>query len=96
MISFETGATMGSVNVMTSGAEGHSNEQIVELAMDKIMRVSVDAPPAIRDQAEAFQDNLRQVLYFYIELARREERGTICRMVAKAGQKEMADLIRRL
>ena len=37
MISFETGATMGSVNVMTSGAEGHSNEQIVELAMDKIM-----------------------------------------------------------
>lgn len=96
MISFENGLKMGSVNVMTTGEEGHSSEQIVELAMDKLMKVSVNAPPAIRDQAEAFQQNLRQILFFYIELARREERGTICRMVAKAGHKEMADLIRRL
>jgi len=84
------------VNVMTSDQGGHSSEQIVELAMDKIMSVSDQAPPAIRDQAEAFQNHLRHVLYHYIELARREERGTIANKMMKAGNSEMADLIRRI
>tara|TARA_R100001510_G_C7642362_1_gene199957 strand:+ start:415 stop:660 length:246 start_codon:yes stop_codon:yes gene_type:complete len=81
---------------MTSDQGGHSSEQIVELAMDKIMSVSDQAPPAIRDQAEAFQNHLRHVLYHYIELARREERGTIANKMMKAGNSEMADLIRRI
>jgi hypothetical protein len=58
--------------------------------------VSETAPPAIREQADAFRNDLRQTLYFYIELARREERGTIANKMAKAGQTEMADLVRRI
>ena len=96
MISVSTGLSMGGVNVMTSEQGGHSSEQIVELALDKIMRVSETAPPAIREQADAFRNDLRQTLYFYIELARREERGTIANKMAKAGQTEMADLVRRI
>ena len=96
MISFETGVQVSSVSVMTSDGGGHSTEQLVELAMDKIMSVSNTAPPAIRDQAEAFQNHLRVVLYHYIELARREERGTIANKMVKAGNSEMADLIRRI
>ena len=96
MISFETGVQVNSVNVMTSDGGGHSTEQLVELAMDKIMTISNTAPPAIRDQAEAFQNHLRVVLYHYIELARREERGTIANKMMKAGNSEMADLIRRI
>ena len=59
MLSFTGGLEMGSVNVMTSDNGGHNTEQIVELAMDKIMKVSDTAPPAIRDQAQAFQNHLR-------------------------------------
>ena len=96
MISFETGVQMSSVNVMTSDEGGHSTEQLVELAMDKILRVSDTAPPVIKEQAEVFQSNIRHVLYHYLELARKEERASIAHKMAKAGNSEMAELVRRI
>lgn len=96
MLSFTGGLEMGSVNVMTSDHGGHSSEQIVELAMDKIMKVSDTAPPAIREQAEAFQNHLRVVLYHYVQLARREERASIASKMQSAGNSEMAELVRRI
>ena len=96
MISVFSGVETGSVIVMTSEEGGLNTEQIVELAMDKIMKVSDTAPPAIRDQAEAFQNHLRVVLYQYMELARREERASIANKMNKAGNSEMADLVRRI
>tara|TARA_S200002703_G_scaffold20912_2_gene17401 strand:- start:253 stop:543 length:291 start_codon:yes stop_codon:yes gene_type:complete len=96
MLSFTGGLEMGAVNVMTSDNGGHSSEQIVELAMDKIMKVSDTAPPAIREQAEAFQNHLRVVLYHYVQLARREERASIADKMQSAGNSEMAELVRRI
>ena len=96
MISVETGVTVQSVKVMTSDEGGLSTEQLTELAMDKVINVADSAPPAIRDQAEAFRSSIENVLRYYIELARREERATIAYRMAKAGQKEMADLVRRI
>ena len=96
MISVETGMDVSSVNVMTSDEGRHTSEQITNLAMDKIMRVSDTAPPAIKEQANVFKENIRNVLFQYIELARQEERATIANRMAKAGQTEMADLVRRI
>lgn len=96
MISVETGVQTFSVNVMTSNEGGHSTDQLVELALDKIIRVSDTAPPAIKDQAESFKENIRQVLQHYIELARREERATIAHRMAKSGHDNIADLVRRI
>jgi hypothetical protein len=96
MVSVESGIQVATVNVMTSDEGGLNNEQIAELAMDKILRVSDTAPPAIKEQANAFKENIRSVVLHYIELARREERATIARKMAKAGQNEMADLVRRI
>lgn len=96
MISVETGVTVQPVNVMTSDEGGLSTEQLTQLAMDKVINVADSAPPAIKDQAEAFRGSIENVLRYYIELARREERATIAHRMAKAGQKEMADLVRRI
>ena len=96
MISVSTDINVNSVNVMTSDEGGLSSEQLTELAMDKVMRVSDTAPPVIKEQAEVFKGSLQKVLYHYIELARREERATIAYKMSKAGQKEMADLVRRI
>ena len=96
MISVETGVTVQSVNVMTSNEGGLNTEQLTQLAMDKVINVADSAPPAIKDQAKAFRSSIENVLRYYIELARREERATIAYRMAKAGQKEMADLVRRI
>jgi hypothetical protein len=96
MISVSGGIEVQNVNVMTSNEGGLDTYQITKLAMDKIMTVANSAPPPIKDQAEAFRDSLENTLKHYIELARREERATIAHRMAKAGQKEMADLVRRI
>ena len=94
---FNTGATgLGPVSVMTSNEGGLSNDQISEMATNKIVYVSEDSPEEIRLQAEAFRENVRNLLQFYVELARREERATICSKIREAGQHQLADAIRRL
>ena len=87
---------VGSVNVHTSEKGGLNNEQIADLAVDKIVSISDQAPPHIRQQAQQFRDHLKKVLYHYILLARKEERGSIIHILRSNGHKEMAEYIRRL
>ena len=94
---FELGiSNVGSVNVMTSDKGGLTNEQIADLAVDKIVSISDEAPAHIRQQANQFREHLKKVMYNYLLLARREERGTIIQALLSGGQKETAELIRRL
>jgi len=86
----------GKVNVMTSDKGGLTNEQIADLAVDKIVSISNDAPPHIRQQANQFREHLKKVLYHYLLLARKEERASIVHILRSNGQKEMAEYIRRL
>jgi hypothetical protein len=50
----------------------------------------------VRQQANQFREHLKNVLYHYLLLARREERGTIIQALLSGGQKETAEYIRRL
>jgi hypothetical protein len=86
----------GKVNVMTSDQGGLTNEQIADLAVDKIVSISDQAPPHVRQQANQFREHLKKVLYHYLLLARKEERGTIIQALRSSGQKETAEYIRRL
>ena len=95
MFNLGTG-TVGNVNVVTSDNGGHSNEQLTELALDKLISVSDKAHPAIQAQARAFKDRIANVMYHYITLARREERATIVQVLASNGHKDLAEIIRRL
>ena len=86
----------GKVNVMTSDKGGLTNEQIADLAVDKIVSISDEAPAHIRQQANQFREHLKKVLYHYLVLARKEERGSIIQVLRSNGQKELAEYIRRL
>ena len=89
-------SSVGSVNVHTSDKGGLSNEQIADLAVDKIVSISDQAPPHVRQQANQFREHLKKVLYHYLLLARKEERGSIIQALRASGQKETAEYIRRL
>ena len=52
---FDIGSDIGSVNVVTSQNGGLSNDQIAEIASNKIIYVSDEAPEPIRQQAEALR-----------------------------------------
>jgi len=96
MISFSTKVEVAPVNVMTSNDGGLSDEQIAQMAVDKIVSVSNNAPDVIRDQANVFKENVKKILFHYLILARQEERATIVHTVRNSGNKELAEYIRRL
>jgi hypothetical protein len=97
MIMFDLSvATVGAVSVVTSEKGGLSNDQIAEMLANKLIYISEDAPEPIRLQAEAFKDRVRDLAQYYIELARKEERATICDKVRDAGQEQLAQAIGRL
>ncbi len=88
--------SVGAVNIVTSENGGLSNDQIAEMLATKLIYISDDAPEPIRLQAEAFRDKVRNLAQYYIELARKEERASICAKVREAGQIELAKAIGRL
>ena len=60
---------VGSVNIKTSDQGGLTNEQIADLAVDKIARISDQAPPHIRQQAKLFKEQLKEyciILFSFI------------------------------
>ena len=87
---------LGSVVVKTSERGGLNNEQIADLAVEKIASVSEDAPPHLKQQAKLFKEQLKGIIHHYLLLARKEERATIIEVLRSSGHKEMAEYIRRL
>ena len=87
---------LGNVVVKTSEQGGLNNEQIADLAVEKIASVSDNAPPHVIQQAKLFKEQLKGIIHHYILLARKEERGTIIQALRSSGHKEMAEYIRRL
>jgi hypothetical protein len=81
--------TAGSVSVLTTHERGFTPEEIAERALDKIIHVGSSAHPAIRDQAEAFRDSIRQVLVYYMQEAVRSHNVTLANRLTKAGHADL-------
>jgi|TARA_R110002020_G_scaffold46779_1_gene133013 hypothetical protein len=87
---------VGAVSVFTSTDRGHSPEEMAEMALNKIMLVSKDAPPVIREQALVYKDKLKEILIFYLNKMAQSERTTIWALMKKQGHEDIAEIIRRL
>ena len=84
------------VSVETTENRGFSPEEVAERCDNKIIHISDDAHPGIRDQAHAFRQHLVAVLAFYMREAIKSDRTTVYNALCEAGHKELADIIRRL
>ena len=83
----------GDVMVVTTQGRGFTPEEIAERALDKIIHVGSNAHPAIRDQAEAFKDAIRQVLVYYMHEAVRSHNVTLVSKFRKAGHPEFIPIL---
>lgn len=86
----------GTVGVQTTSNRGFTPEEVAERCLDKIIHVSEDAMPAVKDQANAFRNSIRAVLVFYMKEAIRSDRTTVYNALCDAGQKDLAEMIRRI
>jgi len=92
MFNLATG-DVGSVMVMATEGRGFTPEEIAERALDKIIHVGSSTHPAIRDQAEAFKDSIRQVLVYYMHEAIRSHNVTLVNKFTKAGHPELIPIL---
>ena len=80
-------------DVITTSNGGMTPEQVAELALAKIIYVGKDANPLLKEQAEAYKDNIRQVLVFYMKQAIKSNHTTIANKLHKAGHSELTKLL---
>ena len=73
----------GVVSVHTTYKRGLTVEEIAKMALDKVVHISENAPPAIRDQAHAYKNALGEVLVY-------------CSTLRETGHSELAEQIRKL
>ena len=78
---------------MTTQGRGFTREEVAERALDKIIYVGSQAHPAIRDQAEAFKDSIRQVLVHYMHEAVRSHNVTLVNKFKQAGHPELIPIL---
>lgn len=84
------------VSVQTTEGRGFTPDEVAERCVQKLISVSDDAHPAIRDQARAFKKHMETVVAFYMREAIRSDRTTVYNALIDAGHPELADAIRRL
>lgn len=84
------------VNVVTSSNGGHSPEQVAELCVDRLIRISDTAPPELALQAKAFREQMLAVVLHYVKVAAREDRESVIAKLEQAGAANVAQQIRRL
>ena len=85
----------GDVAVLTTQGRGFTPEEIADRALAKIMYVSKDANPLIRDQAEAFKESIRGVIEFYLKQAVQSDRTTLANRLREAGHSDLVKLLEK-
>jgi len=88
--------SVGSVGVKTTNNRGFTPEEVAELCVDRLMIVSNDAPPVIKDQALAHKERMRAVIAAYMKQAIQSDRTTVYNAISDAGHKKLAEYIRKM
>jgi hypothetical protein len=89
-------AKVGDFLVRTTENRGFTPEEITEDLLTKLIFISGESHPAIREQAVAFRDQIRPVIVYYMKQAVRSDRTTLAAQLSKQGHTDMVDIIRRL
>lgn len=83
----------GDVLVRSTQGRGFTPEEIADMALDRIIYVSGNAPPAIADQAVAYRENIRKVLVHYLNEAVRSHNVTLVSKFKQAGYPELVKIL---
>jgi hypothetical protein len=84
------------VGVKTTENRGFTPEELAQQCVEKVISVSDNAHPGIRDQARAFSKHIEKLVEYYMRQAIRSDRTTVYNALQDAGHPQLAELIRRL
>ena len=95
MFQVSGGALLGDIKAMNVSGRGFTPEELAENALDKIIYVGSNSHPAIRDQAEAFKQQIRSVLISYGRQCINSHGTTLANRFRDAGHPELIKLLEK-
>jgi hypothetical protein len=87
------GALLGQITAISVSGRGFTPEEVAEMALDKIIYIGESSHPALRNQAEAFRDQIRTVLVKYMRQAVVSHNTTLANKLRDAGHPELIKLL---
>ena len=81
------------VSVEATINRGHTPEEIAKMCADKLVSVSDNAPPPIKEQANAFKKDILNVVEHYMIQAIKSDRVTLYNRMKQAGHEQLAKAI---
>jgi hypothetical protein len=85
-----------SVTVETTNNRGFTPEETAKRCVDKIIGISNNAHPAIRDQAHAYRKEMETIIALYMKQAIKSDRTTVYNAIKDSGNPKLAEYIRRM
>lgn len=96
MMGENIGASLGQVMVATTDNGGHDPEFWAQVTTNKILQISEDAPAHVRQQAEAFKNEVYSVILRGMKSAIFSDRTTIAQTLRGQGHTQFADILKEL
>lgn len=93
MVSTSGGVLLGEIVATTVSGRGFTPEELAEQALDKIVYIGSNSHPVIRDQAEAFRNQIRGVLVRYMKQAIASNHTTLANRLRDAGHPELIKIL---
>jgi len=87
-------AEVGSVSVHVTNGRGSTPEEVAERCVDKLIGISNNANPILRDQALAYKNEMEKVIAVYMKQAVQSDRTTVYNAIRDAGQLKLAEYIK--
>ena len=81
MLTETLGMTVGSVGVQTTDNRGFTPEETAIRCVNKIIGISDNAHPAIRDQAHAYRKEMEKIIAIYMRQAIKSDRTTVYKAI---------------
>ena len=85
-----------SVQIQTTDNRGQTPEEVAERCVNKIIGVSENAHPAIREQAHAYRREMEKIIAIYMRQAIKSDRTTVYNAIKDSGNPKLAEYIRRM
>ena len=90
------GLTVGSVGVQTTNNRGFTPEETAERCVNKIIGISDNAHPMLREQAIEYKNAVEKIIAIYMRQAIQSDRTTVYNAIRDAGQPKLAEYIRKM
>ena len=96
MFDVEVSASVGSFDVQTTSGRGHTPEELAKNAVAKIISISEDTDPVLKQQAEAFRERMYHVIVHTLKQAIKSDRTTLYNELLSQSHCDMAEILRKL